>query len=221
MQQAQQAAIQTYHAAINDQSQLYNGSEYFNYTRFYQLVEGNQFHPGAAAQPGTLTYWGHRYAGIPLLYDIHLDQVVVRQPNSLFDVALLSTEVSAFTIGNRSFVRLAGPVADQGAGPGFYEVMLAGADLRLLAKRYKDMLDQPAQNMTRVVFSSADRYFLQLGDDQLLKIKGKQSVLAAFPRHRKLLLRHIRDKRLFTDQQAREADIVQLVLYRTSLPDRP
>ncbi len=218
VQQAQQVAVQAYRKAIDDQSQLYNGTEYFDYTRFYEVVEGHQFYPSETEQPGTLTYQGHSYEGVPLRYDTHLDQVIVKHPSSLFYVNLLAGRISSFSLGSRNFTRLGGAVAEQAAGSGFYEVLLSADSVRLLAKRYKNMLDQPAQNKTRVVFSSADRYFLQTKDN-LRKINSKQSVLAAFPGQKKLLQRHIRDKHLFKNRQLREQDLVHIVLYRSTLPD--
>ncbi|MBX0292678.1 hypothetical protein K3G63_19695 [Hymenobacter sp. HSC-4F20] len=216
---ARTLAEQRYTAAIRDQSKLYNGSEYFNYTRYYQEVTGDQFFISAQEAPnGTVDYDGQVYTAVPLLYDIRLDQVVVKQPTSSFYLQLISERVRQFSLHGHTFVRLVrDSTVSQDVRPGFYDLLLDQSGVRVLARRTKKMQTQPSQGITRAEFYPYTYYFIEL-NNAYHSVKSKGSVISLFPAQRKALQQFARDRRLAFTKETREADILQLVSYYAGLP---
>ncbi|GAB3240023.1 hypothetical protein GCM10027346_33740 [Hymenobacter seoulensis] len=213
---AKKQVEQRYAQAIQDQSQLYNGAEYFNYTRYYQEVRGHQFFMSPTEQPGSVYYGGHQYANVPLLYDIRLDQVIIKQPTSSFSLKLVDEQVKNFSIHGHTFIRLEkDSVANQNITPGYYDLLL-DKSIKLLAKHTKRMQAQPSQNTTRAEFTAADRYFIQKGNTYYA-IKSKGSIISLFPESRKQLQKFARTNKLSFNKETREADIIQLLRYYTTL----
>lgn len=207
---------QRYAATVQDQSILYNGGEYFNYTRYYQQVEGNQFFGSAQEEIGAIYYDGHYYGQVPLLYDIHLDQVITKQPTNSFTLRLISNRVKYFSLHGHTFTYiLKDSAANRNIATGFYDVLLAGK-VKVLARRTKKMQTDPGQNTTKAVFSAANQYFIQLGNT-FYPVKSKGSVVSLFPSHRRELQKYAHDQHLLFTKESREEDIVAMARYYTSL----
>ncbi|SNR75867.1 hypothetical protein [Hymenobacter mucosus] len=214
---AKSQVAQHYTAHIQDQSQLYNGPEYFNYTRYYQEVQGNQFFGTATAQPGSVYYAGHYYSNVPLLYDTRLDQVVVQQPTNLFTLRLVSEKVSRFTLQGHTFIRLTkDTAANQDITPGFYD-LLVDKGVTLLARRVKKIQVQPSQNITKASFSATNQYFIKR-DRVYYPVKGRGSFISLFPDRRRELQQYAREKKLRFRKKGLEDDLIALVNYYASLP---
>lgn len=206
-----------YEALLQDQSQLYNGKEYVDYTRYYRKAEGHQFYEATKPQLGSVEYWGHRYQNIPLLYDIRLDQLVLQQPATALFLHMVEEKVSAFTLGTHRFLRLENqPNAPHPVPTGFYELLLDGP-VRVLAKRRKEMKELSDQKIYYPVFRTIDQLYVQVGD-AYYPVSGQAAVLSIFPAQRKELQKFSRSQKLRFKKATREADLVQLIRHYQSLP---
>ncbi|WP_303309438.1 hypothetical protein [Hymenobacter sp. BT730] len=207
---------QRYEALVQDQSQLYNGKEYVDYTRYYRKAEGHQFFESNKLQPGSVQYQGHTYPNIPLLYDIRLDQVILQQPATSFYLHLVEENVAAFMLGAHRFLRLENqPASPHPISTGFYELLLDGP-VRVLAKRQKEMKELSDQKIYYPVFRSIDQLFLQVGN-AYYPVNKLSSVFNALPAQRKELQKFSRSHKLGFKKATREAHLVQLIGYYNSL----
>lgn len=103
---------------------------------------------------GVVIYKGQTYSG-PLLYDIHLDEVIVKHLNAsgrVWFVQLNKDWVDEFTIAGRRFVNLNGR---------FHEVLFEKDDLRIVARRSK------FTRLNKGIFNYEvnDRYFIVDGEN--------------------------------------------------------
>ena len=214
---ATQQVQQRYADAITDQSQLYEGSEYVDYKRYYQEVKGHQFFDKSSPAAGSLIYKGHLFAGVPLLYDVRFDQIITQHPTNSFMLKLVSEQVTSFTLaGDHRFIRIAHDTTSKSSIPtGYYEVLLDN-QVKLLAKRRKRIQEQPSQGAVNAEFTTIDRYYLQVGPE-FYPVKGKSSVLGIFPEQRKALQKFVRDNKLTFAKSQREADLLALTRYYSTL----
>ncbi|RSK49477.1 hypothetical protein [Hymenobacter rigui] len=211
---------QRYTQAIQDQSRLYNGTEYVNYARYYQASVGNQFFVSPDEAVGEIEYDGRLYGNIPLRYDLRTDQVIVKQPTSSFYVQLVPERVKRFSVHGHQFVRLEADSANaQGIRSGFYDLLL-DKQVKVFARRTKQMQTQPSQNVTKAEFYAFTQYLIQV-NNALHSVKSKGSVISLFPERRKELQRYAHDNRLAFTKETREQDIIRLADYYTSLPAAP
>src|ERR1017187_244133 len=83
-----------FYASIGEQSPLYNGAEYYFYD---PTIKGNAYFSGVNAfTPGTVFYDGNLYSGVPMLYDIYSDKVVVLLYNHFSKFSLVKEKVRSF-----------------------------------------------------------------------------------------------------------------------------
>ncbi|RSK30253.1 hypothetical protein [Hymenobacter metallilatus] len=217
LSQSRALTEQRYAQAIQDQSRLYNGTEYVNYARYYQASVGNQFFVSEQEALGAVEYDGNWYQNVPLRYDLRLDQVIIKQPTSSFYVQLVPERVKQFTVHGHRFVRLEGDSSTQSVRPGFYDVLL-DKQVKVFARRTKQMQTQPSQNVTKAEFYAFTQYYIQT-NHSLHAVKGKGSVVSLFPARRKELQRYAHDNHLTFSKETREQDIIRLADFYTSLPE--
>jgi hypothetical protein len=205
---ARQAATAAYLEAVALESHVYNGPEYLNYDLSY--MQGHQFFRDDEEVPGEIWYGGVRYAGVPLRYDIHRDQLVLTHPTSALMLQLINEQVQGFTIHGATFIRLHKDSLAAGTGKtGFYQV-LADGPVKLLARRYKDMQETTTREGMTGEFRAIDRFFL-LQDNNLVPVKRKKDMFKALASQRKALQQLVAAEKLaFGRNRNREGSLVAL-----------
>ena len=167
-----------FYKAVGQESRLYNGHEYLPYDPH---LKGNALFPYDAQSwlIGEVNYDGIVYKGVPMMYDINKDVVVVLLYNKFSMFSLLSERVADFSLGGHHFVRL---TADQLANNkvdmtvGFYD-QLYGGTTEVLASRKKTL-----QNSSNAVaapetrFISTDDYYIKKSGTYY-KVSGQGSIL--------------------------------------------
>lgn len=212
------AARRPYDAAFAAHSLLLNGPEYLDYTKRYHASTGHQYFFSSEKQPGTLTYNNRLFTDLRLAYDVVLDQVVLSPANSPLTLRLINEKVSGFTLNEHRFVRL---VADSAAGSvirtGFYELLVDGGGVQLLAKRAKNIQERIAQPYINVEFSDVDKLYLYRAG-QYHAVASKRSVLRLLADRGKELQRFSQDQKLKFNAARRELSIALLVAHYAGLP---
>lgn len=171
-------ASANFHKAIGQGSRLYNGHEYQPYD---PRIKNNAFFPydAKAWAMGEVNYDDVTYSGVPMMYDISKDAVVVQLFNHFSMFTLLSERVRDFSFSGHRFIRID---VDQMRNnkaeltTGFYEQLYAGK-LEILAKRRKTL--QTSVNSTTTVetfFSETNDYYLKK-ENMYYKIGSKGSIL--------------------------------------------
>jgi hypothetical protein len=210
---ARQSARAVYQNSVELGSHLYNGTEYLNYDLHY--ITGHQFFLKDKEMPADIHYAGVWYTQVPLLYDIHLDQLVLTHPTSGLQFKLANDKVQSFTLGSAAFVRLQKDSLAAGPGKtGFYQVLVDGK-VQALARRYKDLQERATREGMTGEFRDLSRFFL-LRDNTLIPVRTKKDVYRALPDRRKELQQFAGSKKLRFGP-SREASLAALTRFYNDL----
>jgi hypothetical protein len=213
---ARQSAAAVYQESVGLESHLFNGTEYVNYDLPY--ITGHQFFLTDKERAGEIRYDGALYSQVPLLYDIHRDQLVLTHPTSALKLKLINDKVQSFRLQGHTFIRLHRDSLAAGTGKtGFYEVLVPGK-VPALARRYKDLQETATRDGMTGEFRDVNRYFL-LRDQALIAVKSKKDVYQALPERRKELQQFAGAQKLKFGRQ-REAGLVALLRYYNELADK-
>ncbi|SKA13570.1 hypothetical protein [Sediminibacterium ginsengisoli] len=195
-------AVQLYHKALNPETGLYNGSQYLDYT--FKLKEGIPFFRSATFTEGAIMYDGVLYEKVPMLLDLVIGSVIIKDPAAIFWIQLINEKVSWFTIGENSFVKI---VADSLSGnsimrTGFYQELYKGklTMLKRHTKTVQEKIDQ-LDGVQRYIDDSRsyyikkdEQYYAVNSKATLLKVlKDKKSEISQYIRKQKLDLRNDKD----------------------------
>ncbi|HVV53676.1 MAG TPA: hypothetical protein VHC47_00030, partial [Mucilaginibacter sp.] len=128
---AVQWAVRDYNATIADQSQFNNGTEYRLDPPAYR---GSPcFMDARSCIPATIRYNGTWYKNVPVLYDMHTDQMVSEVRDSMF--VLRQDKVSDVVLEGHHFILL-GSQPDQNISGGYYDRLYDGRS-EVLVKRVR------------------------------------------------------------------------------------
>ena len=197
VQSTLQQTTANFYIAIGQQSRLYSGHEYLPYER---TIKGNALYPLDAETwaSGEVTYDGLLYKGVPMMYDIYKDALVVLLYNHFSMYTLLNERVHDFTFSGHHFVRV---VADSltndksGISTGFYD-QLYGGKVEVLAKRIKTI-----QNSTNIAISletyfiAKTEYYVRKGNTYY-SVSGQGSFLNVLKDKKPLLQKYIKDNNI-------------------------
>ncbi len=194
---ALQQTTANFYIAIGQQSRLYNGHEYLPYDR---TIKGNALFPLDAETwvPGEVNYDGFVYKGVPMMYDIYKDVVVVLLYNHFSMYTLLNERVHDFTFSGHHFVRVNADSLikdNSGISTGFYD-QLYGGKTEVLAKRIKTI--QNSTNLTislETYFISKSEYYLRKGNTYY-KVGSQGSFLNALKDKKPQLQKYLRDNNI-------------------------
>jgi hypothetical protein len=208
------AATQQYAKDVQPESVLFNGPEYVN--RNLPSTIGHPFFGSADPQTGTITYRSAHFQGVPLNYDIALDQVVLSYPGRAATVQLVPEKITAFSLGSHQFVRLPADSAAKSAAPtGFYEVLLPGP-VSLLARHTKRVEQTTVQQNLRLEFRQTDQLFVRT-PTTVAPVDNLKGVLALLPAHRAEVERYAHQQQLRFSAAQREASLLSVLRYYASL----
>lgn len=208
-------AKQQYTKDVLPESVLFNGPEYVN--RNLPSTIGHQFFGSAEPQAGTITYRNATFQGVPLSYDLALDQVVLTYPSQAVTVILVADKIKDFSLGSHQFVRLlADSAAKSGAPTGFYEVLLA-APASLLARHTKRVAQTTIQQNLRLEFRQTDQLFVS-ARGTVAPVDNLKDVLNLLPTHKTEVQRYARQQQLRFSGEQREAAFLSVLRYYASLP---
>jgi hypothetical protein len=220
MQAALAWARQPYTQATLAETRLLSGTEYINYSRPNSV--GHQFFQSNIAQAGSILYDGQLFTGVPMFYDLKLDQVVVPDLARNTSQRLLAEKIAGFNLGGHQFVRLvsADTTSRATVPTGFYDVLLAGSPsgAALLARRTKRDVEEPVNGRLVFTYEQKDQLLLRR-NNTLTLIDNLKSILAALPEQRAALQKFARSNRLkFRGEHQEEAATALLRYYNTLGP---
>lgn len=193
-------AVNVYYQSLQQQSGLYNGSEYVQYTT--TLKEGYPYFDTTILVRGTVFYDSLLYNDVPMLYDIIRDELIIQHFNKVFMVQLVKPKVDWFDMGGHHFLQLGRDSTIQGnVSYGFYDVLHNGKT-KLYCKRIKMIQESiPDMQLERKVYEK-ERYFIYkdsvyhefFSESSLLSIlKDKKSELKQILRKNKIKFRKNRE----------------------------
>jgi hypothetical protein len=210
-QSALSSAVTLYNTSIGEESGLYNGPEYYSHD---PTVKGNAYFMDVNAfASGAVYYDGSYYRGVPMLYDLYDDAVVVLLYNHFTKYSLLKYRVKSFDFLGHHFININTDTIDNKAGlkSGYYDQLYNGKS-EILAKRSKSIQTNSAGTM------GADRYFSPDNDFYLrknhiyYKISGQRELLSALQDKKKELQQYIKANQIKFRSNPEEA-MVKIATY--------
>jgi hypothetical protein len=203
-------ALSLFYSTIGKQSPLYNGTEYYLYD---PVIKGNAYYSDVNSfTPGSVNYDNMMFKGVPMLYDIYSDQLVVLLYNNLNRVTLIKDKVSSFDFLDHHFVRvdtitfLNNPVIK----PGYYDELYKG-HLQILAKSSKDIQHSPSTETIETYFSAEKSYFIRK-NGLYYAFSGQGDLLSLLKDKKKELQKYIRDNQIKYRRDPEEA-MVKIASY--------
>jgi hypothetical protein len=204
-------AVNFYYTSLGEQSQLYNGPEYYFYDPH---IKGNAYFLDINAfTTGAIYYDGVLYSGVPMLYDLYGEKLVVLLYNHFSKFSLLNERVKSFNFLDHHFLNISTDSisAKSSFKPGFYDLLYKGK-LQVLVKRSKDLQTTIGGNSgPENYFNLITRYFLKKNNNYY-SITSQGSLIDVLKDRKKELQQYIRDNQIKFRAQPEEA-MVKIASY--------
>jgi len=210
-----ESTVTSYFNSIGNQSRLYNGPEY---TFYDPIIKGNAYlFDTNDFVPGSVEYDGFSYKGVPMMYDLFKDYVVVLLPNKSAKISLLSDRVQNFDCLGHHFVYVDADTLsnNKGVNTGFYDQVYKGKT-EILVKRSKNIQNTSGSpGATETFFTSKKEIYLKK-DGVYSSISNEGSLLNILKDKKKELKQYIRNNQVnFGGEQ--ELAIIKVASYYDQL----
>jgi len=209
-QNALNNAINLFNISIGNQSQLYNGPEYYYYD---PLIKGNAYFSDVNAfNPGSVYYNGVYYNGVQMLYDLYKDELVVLLYNHFSKFYLVKDKVKSFDFLSHHFVNIdADTIGNNSAiKSGFYDE-LYGGKTQVLVKRSKNIQVTNGSSGPESYFNPVTDYYFRKGHTYY-SISGQGSLLDILKDRKKELQQYIRSANIRFHKDPEDA-MVKIATY--------
>lgn len=203
--------VGVYEKAMTTESPIVNGRQYKPYT-FTFIKEGHPFFQTNQYAAGTVNYEDKFYENVKLLFDQHLDMVIL---DAGVRVELINDRLPEFTIADHRFVRLPINTVNQVLPTGYYEILHTGG-LNLYKKEYKEFKEVlSVTEGYQVEVLDKVSYFIQK-DNQFHRVKNKGALLDILRDRRGEVEKYIQSNRL-NFRRDKENTITKAVIYYDQL----
>jgi hypothetical protein len=206
---ATKQVIAHYIAAIGDQSELYNGTQYHLYEPANKGSAYFQDRP--TLMPATVCYNRTWYKNVPVLYDMYADIMVSALKDSLY--ALRADKLSEIFLSGHHFIYLNNQ-NNKNLVPGFYDQLYSGKS-EVLVKRTRTVQKTVTQVTVEVTYENKDIIYIRNGTGYT-QVSNKASVLANFKDKIKQLKQYLNESKI-SFKKDKEQSIVILASYYDQL----
>lgn|GEM_PF-378249 len=202
------STIAFYTRQAGARSAIYNGCEY----QFDRINVGHAFFNTARFTTGEIICEDICYPGIPMLYDIVKDVLVIQGLNQIQITTLASNRVNQFTCFGYTFIRKSADSSNKSVpGTGFYQRLYNGR-MKVWAKNKKliEEVTDFGYQLKRVAVEKNRYYIEQKGN--YFEVDGKQSVLGILKDKKKEIHHFIAKKKIRFRKDFNSA-LIQTVAY--------
>ena len=203
--------LNLFYATVGKQSPLYNGAEYYFYD---PLIKGNAYFSEINAfTPGSVFYDGNLYTGVPMLYDIYSDKVVVLLYNHFSKFSLVKEKVRSFDFLDHHFVNINADTlaANTIIKSGYYDELYGGKS-QVLVKRSKNIqVSVGGGSASESYFNPTKDYYLRK-NNVYYSISGQGSMLSIFKDKRKEIQQYLKANQIKFRKDPEEA-MVKIASY--------
>lgn len=203
--------VQVFYKALGEQSPLFNGREYFDYSKTIHV--GHPFYPTTDFLKTFIVYDGMAFEDAMILYDIMKDKVIVQHFSGLYMIDLDVEKVQEFRFLNKHFVRLDADSLEH-IEEGFYE-KLFDDEIALYAKRKKTLREEVSR--TDILSIADQKNFFYIKKDGVYHFVKNFKGLLTILRDRKDKIRNHLQAKGLKFRKNREAAILVAVKYYDSL----
>jgi len=200
-------ALQQYHEAVRPETNLYHGSQYSDY--HHSINTGHPYFIDSVIA-GNIWYNGLRYPHVPLIYDLVLGLVVIKDPYGNWNIGLNSLQVDSFTVGDHFFIRLRDSLNPTAPRNGFYEQLHRGRVL-LLKRETKFIQNDPSylENRIERYIEDVITFYVKKGDTYF-PVNTKRSLALVLKERGRELNKFIRSNHL-SFRKDKENTIVKVI----------
>jgi hypothetical protein len=210
-QNALNNTLKFFSASIGKQSPLFNGAEYYFYDPH---IKGNAYFLEARAfVPGAVFYDGELFTGVPMLYDIYSDKVVVLLYNHFSKFSLVNEKVKSFDLLDHHFVNINADtlVNNSIIKSGFYDELYNGKT-QVLVKRSKNIQTATSGILgPESYFNLVKNYYLRK-NKVYYSITGKGSMIDVLKDRKKQIQQYIKANQIKFRRDPEEA-MVKIASY--------
>lgn len=208
IQQAKQHAREKYQAFEGEQSRLFNGKLYRDYS--IPLTEGHPYFDTERFETGTILYDGMMFEGVSLLYNIVTDEVITPHFNKVHWVSLRNDKISSFSFGGQRFIRIVPDSNNTEIATGIYQQLYEGKT-SALKRKIKFVVEVISNNqLVRNVKVVEHRYLWYEGSWH--RVTSLRSVLKLLSGHNAAIRQHLRSAKIKYRRKPDEA-LVRIAQY--------
>lgn len=184
-------AINLYYRSLGEQSPIYTGSEYLESA--ISLQEGHVFFETNSFTEGSVEVDGMLFSGVPILYDIVKDQLVVQHYSKAFKINLPIERVEYFTLSGHTFIRVIHDSANE-IKSGFYDRLYSGKT-QVLARREKKLKEVSTSYQATNAVLERTVYYIK-SNDRYHVIKSMHSLLSVFKNKKKEVQQYLNKNKI-------------------------
>lgn len=203
--------LQLYVDSMKNNLRLYSGSEY---VRYGHGLGGNPFFKNSDFTRGAVLYDGVWYKEVPMLYDLVLSEIVIKDYNGDFEIKLLKEKIQAFNLGGHNFIASnSDTTRGNVSSVDFYDKLYEGK-VMVLAKYQKEMemsrrTDEPSK------FTEYTQYYIRNGNDYFI-INNERDLYAAMHDKKAEIKKYLNKNKLKLKKDM-ENVLIELAKYYDSL----
>lgn len=176
-------------AGIN--SIIFRGNSPINYQFKH---EGSYYLFDEQFQNGEIVFNGKSYKNIEINLNSHIDELIIKIPNSISIVIANKDFVERFVFNGKTFINYK---SSQSGSPqtGYYELMYSGKDtlLKKVKKLYVEQVPQPSSSSTiRRIFNIDESYYVYVAG-RWSEAKKRRDILKLYPHKRRQIVKHINE----------------------------
>jgi hypothetical protein len=200
-------AVSLYHDHVGDEAAIYNGRAYQPHDG--KLQGGDPYFNSPRPTIGSITFDGIDYTGVPLLYDVVRNQLIVTDPKGEL-LSLYSDKIQQFFIGSYHFLRL-----NIEGIPDFYEVFRAGP-FSLLVHRSKLIKEKIENDALQRIITNHDSWFLDI-NGQYHPFYSEKSLLQLLDDKKKPIRQFMRSQNIKYNDDP-ESAIIKIIDFYNQQP---
>ncbi|AUP81469.1 hypothetical protein [Flavivirga eckloniae] len=168
---------------------LLNG---INFKEEYRTIEdNNQYFLTKQFLPGNVVYDGQSYYDIPMKYDIHNNELIIRltdEKGHYLVIQLTKKHIENFKIDNHKFInadqlKLDIPVFSR---EGFYEVLFHNSNLSLFKKHIRDKRERLGDKFSYIEFVYKSKFLIK-HNNKISNIRSKKDLIRLLPEQKKAI----------------------------------
>jgi len=162
---------------------------------------------------GAVYYDGSYYRGVPMLYDLYSDEIVVLLYNHFTKYSLLKNRVKSFDFLGHHFINISTDTINNKSelNSGFYDELYNGKT-EVLAKRSKSIQTNSAGTMGADRYFSPDNDFYLRKNHTYYKISAQRELLSVLQDKKKELQQYIKANQIKFRSNPEEA-MVKIATY--------
>jgi hypothetical protein len=177
-------AVSLYYDHVGDEAAIYNGRAYQPHDG--NLQGGDPYFGAPLSVIGSLTFDGLDYTGVPLLFDLVRNLLIVTDPKGQL-LSLYNDKVQKFSIGRHHFLQL-----NIEGTPDFYELVRPG-HVSFLIRRSKKIEEKIQYDALQHFITVHDAWFLDI-NGQYHPFSSENSLLKLLEDKKKPIRQFIRSQ---------------------------